>query len=82
MKLEEVQERVFEVIAKSLDIDKEKVCVDANFRDDLKADSLDVMELVLDFEEEFGIEIPDDQAEKLNAVGDVITFLSENASAK
>ena len=68
-------------VVEHLGVDADKVVESANFIDDLGADSLDTVELVMAFEEEFGVEIPDDQAETITTVGDAVKFL-EKASAK
>jgi acyl carrier protein len=65
-----------------LSVDEEEVTNDASFVDDLGADSLDVVELVMAFEEEFGIEIPDDDAEKITKVKDAIEYIDTHAKAK
>jgi len=70
-------ERVVEIIVHQLGVEPEEVTPEANFVDDLGADSLDTIELVMAFEEEFGIEIPDEQAERLRTVGDVIKYLEK-----
>jgi len=72
-----LEERVKEIIAEQLGVDKEKITPEAKFVEDLGADSLDVVELIMAFEEEFGIEIPDEDAEKIQTVGDVINYLKE-----
>ena len=69
--------RVKEIIASELGVEIEKVTNDAHFVDDLGADSLDTVELVMAFEEEFGIEIPDEDAEGMQTVGDAIEYLSK-----
>ena len=74
-----ISERVKGTIAKHLGIEPDKVTEDDNFIDDLGADSLDTVELALSFEDEFGCEIPDDAAESMFTVGDVIKFLEANA---
>lgn len=74
----EVLEKVKEIVVEHLGVEADKVVEGANFIDDLGADSLDTVELVMAFEEEFGIEIPDDAAEKIATVGDAVTFISEN----
>jgi acyl carrier protein len=76
-----ISERVKEIIAKHLGIEPDKVTEDDNFIDDLGADSLDTVELALTFEDEFGCEIPDDAAESMFTVGDVIKFLVANAKS-
>lgn len=70
-------ERVVEIIVRQLGVKPEEVIPEADFVDDLGADSLDTVELVMAFEEEFGIEIPDEQAERLHTVGDVIKYLEK-----
>ena len=70
-----VEERVKNIIIESLNVDAEKVTPTASFVDDLGADSLDVVELVMAFEEEFGVEIPDEAAEKIATVKDAIDYL-------
>lgn len=71
--------RVREIIAQELGVEQEKVVDDANFVDDLGADSLDTVELVMAFEEEFGIEIPDEDAERMQTVSEAIAYLDEKA---
>ena len=71
--------RVREIIAQELGVEQEKVVDDANFVDDLGADSLDTVELVMAFEEEFGIEIPDEDAERMQTVGEAIEYLNAKA---
>lgn len=70
--------RVKEIIINELGVEPEKVTPDASFVEDLGADSLDTVELVMAFEEEFGMEIPDEDAEKLQTVGDAIKYIEEN----
>ena len=74
-----VQERVKKIIVERLNVDEEEVTAEASFIDDLGADSLDTVELVMAFEEEFGCEIPDDAAETILTVGDAVKFLENNA---
>ena len=74
-------ERVRKIVIDHLDADPDKVTEKASFIDDLGADSLDTVELVMAFEEEFGIEIPDDAAEKIQTVKDAISFIQQNAKA-
>jgi len=73
-------ERVREIIVEQLGVDVAAVTADASFTDDLGADSLDTVELVMAFEEEFGIEIPDDEAENIQTVNDAVKYLEEHAS--
>ncbi|HHJ64694.1 MAG TPA: acyl carrier protein [Aquifex aeolicus] len=72
-----LEERIKEIIADQLGVEVDKVVPEAKFVEDLGADSLDVVELIMAFEEEFGIEIPDEDAEKIQTVGDVINYLKE-----
>jgi len=72
----DVNAKVNEIIVQQLGVDAEKVTPEASFVDDLGADSLDVVELVMAFEEEFGVEIPDEAAEKIATVKDAVTFLT------
>ena len=76
--MSDILERVRKIVIEHLDADPEKVTEKAAFIDDLGADSLDIVELVMAFEEEFGVEIPDDAAEKITTVKDAITFIDEN----
>jgi acyl carrier protein len=71
--------RVKEIIINELGVEPEKVTNDASFVEDLGADSLDTVELVMAFEEEFGIDIPDEDAEQMRTVGDAIDYLKKNA---
>ena len=75
--MSEIASRVREIIAQELGVEQEKVTDDANFVEDLGADSLDTVELVMAFEEEFGIEIPDEDAEQMQTVGQAIKYLQE-----
>jgi acyl carrier protein len=73
------QERLVEIIAKQLGVDEDNVTADASFMEDLGADSLDTVELVMALEEEFDIEIPDSDAEKIQTVQDALSYLDEHA---
>ena len=75
--MSDVLERVKKIVVEHLDVEAEKVAENASFIDDLGADSLDNVELVMAFEEEFDIEIPDDAAETIQTVGDAVKFISE-----
>ncbi|MCK4716501.1 MAG: acyl carrier protein [Candidatus Marinimicrobia bacterium] len=68
-------EKVQEIVADKLGVEKSKITKEASFIDDLGADSLDTVELIMKMEEEFDIEIPDEEAEKLKTVGDVVNYL-------
>ena len=70
--------KVKKIVADHLGVDEDKVVDEASFIDDLGADSLDTVELVMAFEEEFGIEIPDDAAESIQTVGDAVNFINSN----
>ena len=72
-----VADKVKSIIVEQLGVDEEEVTPDASFVDDLGADSLDTVELVMALEEEFGHEIPDEEAEKLQSVGDVIKYIED-----
>ena len=74
-----IAERVKSIIVEQLGVDEEEVTAEASFTDDLGADSLDIVELVMAFEEEFGIEIPDEDAEKIGNVRDAIDYIQSNA---
>ncbi|NRA28751.1 MAG: acyl carrier protein [Parvularculaceae bacterium] len=76
--MSDITERVQKITVEHLDVDAAKVEPKASFIDDLGADSLDIVELVMAFEEEFDIEIPDDAAETIQTVGDAIKFIQEN----
>jgi len=76
--MSETSDRVKKIVVEHLGVEPEKVNEHASFIDDLGADSLDIVELVMAFEEEFGVEIPDDAAEKIGTVGDAITYIDEH----
>ncbi len=73
-----VFEKVKSIIVDQLDVDEDKVTQSASITDDLGADSLDVVDLVMSFEEEFDIEIPDDQVAKIKTVGDIVNYIEAN----
>ena len=77
-----VQDKITEIIVEQLGVKPEEVVPEASFVDDLGADSLDTVELVMALEEEFGIEIPDEDAEKIQTVGDAIRYIEEKAGTK
>lgn len=77
-----VQEKITEIIVEQLGVKAEEVTPEASFVDDLGADSLDTVELVMALEEEFGIEIPDEDAEKIQTVGDAIKYIEEKSKQK
>ncbi|HDN86528.1 MAG: acyl carrier protein [Candidatus Omnitrophota bacterium] len=77
-----LEERVKEIIAEQLGVKKEEIKPESSFVDDLGADSLDTVEIVMALEEEFGIEIPDEDAEKMATVGEAIKYIGEKVKAK
>lgn len=76
-----IDERVKKVIEEQLSVNVDQITNDASFIDDLGADSLDTVELVMALEEEFGIEIPDEEAEKITRVGEAIEYINAHVSA-
>ena len=78
MSSEEIFEKVRDIIVEQLGVDKETVTTESSFIDDLGADSLDIVELIMALEEEFDTEIPDEDAEKISTVNDVIEYIKEN----
>ena len=79
--MENVEQRVRKIIAEQLGVNEGEIKNESSFVDDLGADSLDTVELVMAFEEEFGCEIPDDAAETILTVGDAVKFLEKNAKS-
>ena len=77
-----VKDKVKSIIVEQLGVDEEEVTMDASFTDDLGADSLDIVELVMAFEEEFGIEIPDEEAEKIGRVREAVEYIEQNQGAE
>ena len=75
--MSEHYDKVKEIIIDKLGIEDKNITMDAKFIDDLGADSLDTVELIMQFEEEFGIEIPDDEAENLHSVGNAVEYISK-----
>ncbi|HEX4498924.1 MAG TPA: acyl carrier protein [Thermoanaerobaculia bacterium] len=74
-----VADKVKSIIVEQLGVDEDEVTLDASFTEDLGADSLDIVELVMAFEEEFGIEIPDEEAEKISNVREAVDYIQNNA---
>ena len=72
-----IEEKVRDIIVEQLGVTAEQATINASFIEDLGADSLDTVELVMAFEEEFGVEVPDEDAEKLQKVGDVVKYIAE-----
>ncbi len=74
-----IEQKVKEIIVDKLSVDEAEVKLEASFANDLGADSLDTVELIMEFEKEFNISIPDDQAEKISTVGDAVAYIEANA---
>jgi acyl carrier protein len=74
-RMSDVEARVIDIVADLLGVDKAKITPEASFRDDLEADSLDLVELIMAFEEEFGGEISDEQAQKITTVGEAVEYV-------
>ena len=77
-----IEERVIEIVCEQLSTSKDSVTLQTSFINDLGADSLDTVELVMEFEERFGIEIPDEAAEKIQTVGDAVNFIDGKLAGK
>ena len=77
--MSEIAERVKAIIVDKLSVEESEVTNEASFTNDLGADSLDTVELIMEFEKEFNLSIPDDQAEKITTVGDAIKYVEDNA---
>ncbi|HET7579597.1 MAG TPA: acyl carrier protein [Bacillales bacterium] len=75
---EDILSRVQKIVADRLDVDEDKIKPESSFKDDLEADSLDVVELVMELEDEFDMEISDEDAEKIATVGDVIDYIKDH----
>ena len=73
----DIKEKVTEIIVEQLNVEEDAIKPEASFIDDLDADSLDTVELIMAFEEEFGMEIPDEEAEKIKTVGDAIAYIEK-----
>ena len=78
-KMSDIEERVKKIVVEHLSVEEDKISESASFIDDLGADSLDTVELVMAFEEEFGVEIPDDAAESIQTFGDAVKYITDNA---
>ena len=79
--MSEIENKVKAIIVEKLGVDEEQVTLDASFSNDLNADSLDTVELIMEFENEFGVKIPDEETEKIKTVGDAIAFVEKVANA-
>ena len=76
--MSEIESKVKEIIVEKLGVEESEVTLEASFTNDLGADSLDTVELIMEFEKEFGITIPDDQAEMIATVGDAVAYIEAN----
>ena len=76
MNIEQIETRVFEIVCESLGVNRSEVKRETRFIEDIGADSLDIVELIMELEEEFEINIPDDQAEKIKTVGEAIDYIA------
>ncbi|HJA26013.1 MAG TPA: acyl carrier protein [Candidatus Fournierella merdigallinarum] len=72
-------ERIRELLAEQLDVDEDKITMESDILEDFEADSLDVVDMVMTLEDEFGVEVPDEQIENFRTVGDVVRFVEENS---
>ncbi|MBR1808603.1 MAG: acyl carrier protein [Paludibacteraceae bacterium] len=79
--MSEIENKVKAIIVEKLGVEESKVTMDANFQNDLNADSLDTVELIMEFEKEFGISIPDEDTEKISTVGDAVKYVEEATQA-
>ncbi len=79
---QEIQDKVFSIVAEQMGVDKGEINRDTNFVNDLNADSLDTVELVMEFEDEFETSIPDEEAEKIQTVGQAIDFIKQHMANK
>jgi acyl carrier protein len=78
----DIEERVKRIIEEQLMVDRNEITDDASFIDDLGADSLDTVEMIMEFEDEFGMEIPDEEAEKIETVGEAIEYLKQKVGTE
>lgn len=76
--MSEITEKVMDVVCKQLNVPKDKLAPETSFVNDLSADSLDLVELVMELEDQFGVSIPDDEAEKIQTIGDAIKYVEEH----
>ena len=76
--MEEIFERIRSLLASQLDIEEDRITMDSSFVEDFEADSLDVVDMVMSLEDEFGIEVPDEAVENFHTVGDVVQYVDEN----
>jgi acyl carrier protein len=79
---QEIESKVIDIVAEQMGVDKSEISRETNFQTDLNADSLDIVELVMEFEDEFETNIPDDQAEKIQNIGQAIDYIKANMNNK
>ena len=79
MSIEAIEAKVIDIVAEQMGVDKEEVSRETSFVNDLNADSLDTVELVMEFEDQFELSIPDEEAEKIQSVGQAIDYISKNS---
>ncbi len=77
----DLEQKVIEIVSEKLSVPKEEITLDSNFIDDLKADSLDLVEMVMAFEDSLGVSIPDEDQEKIRTVGEVVEYIRKKESA-
>lgn len=77
----DLEQKVIEIVSEKLSVSKEEITLDSNFIDDLKADSLDLVEMVMAFEDSLGVSIPDEDQEKIRTVGEVVEYIRKKESA-
>ena len=77
--MDQIFEKIRAILAEQLDIEEDRITMDSNLAEDFDADSLDVVDVIMSLEDEFGIEVPDEAIEDLHTVGDVVRFVEENA---
>ena len=78
----EIEEKVYQIVSEQMGIDKSELARDTSFVDDLNADSLDTVELVMEFEDEFEMSIPDEEAEKIRTIGQTVDYVAEHCKDK
>ena len=79
---DETEEKIIEIVAEQMGVDKSEITRETSFVNDLNADSLDTVELVMEFEDEFELSIPDEEAEKIRTISQTITYISEHIKSK